>query len=162
MDKLGIEPITIGFQLINFFVLLIVLKKFLYKPVVGMLEKRSQQIAEAERVSKEIEQQKAAVEADRAQMTADFQKEAAGMMDDVKKQGEAIKQQLEQEARTKADHLLKKAQEDIQLREDTLKQEAQQQAHEAAVEMTEKILATSLTDEERARILNTAVEDFRL
>ena len=43
MEKLGIDPFSIGVQVVNFFLLLFVLKKFLYKPVVDMIKKKEQE-----------------------------------------------------------------------------------------------------------------------
>jgi len=44
MEKLGIDAQLIVLQAINFAILLYVLNRFLYKPVLGMLAKRKEQI----------------------------------------------------------------------------------------------------------------------
>ena len=40
MEKLGIEPQLLLAQLVNFGIIIFVLSKFLYKPILDMLEKR--------------------------------------------------------------------------------------------------------------------------
>ena len=44
MEKLGIEPVLLAAQIVNFLVILVVLQKLLYKPILGMLEKRKREI----------------------------------------------------------------------------------------------------------------------
>jgi F-type H+-transporting ATPase subunit b len=46
MDKLGIDPKLLLAQLVNFTIIMLLLKKFLYKPILDMLEKRKKEIAE--------------------------------------------------------------------------------------------------------------------
>lgn len=46
MEQLGIEPQLLLAQLVNFLIILFVLSKLLYKPILGMIEKRKKEIAE--------------------------------------------------------------------------------------------------------------------
>jgi len=61
--KLGINPVLLLAQIINFLILLFLFKKFLYKPILGILEKRRNYILESmrkadEAVKKEKEMEK--------------------------------------------------------------------------------------------------------
>ena len=40
MDKLGIQPLPLVAQVINFTILLVVLKKFLYAPILKILQQQ--------------------------------------------------------------------------------------------------------------------------
>src|SRR3989344_5949016 len=55
MEKLGINGIQLLAQLVNVGILLFVLKKFLYKPILHILEKRKALAEEVERKTEEVE-----------------------------------------------------------------------------------------------------------
>jgi len=42
----GIDPLLLGAQVVNFVILLFILKKFLYKPLLNLLQKRQNEIKE--------------------------------------------------------------------------------------------------------------------
>jgi len=46
MEKLGIQPIQLLLQAINFLIILLILKKFLYRPILKMLDDRKKKIDE--------------------------------------------------------------------------------------------------------------------
>src|SRR3989344_7992101 len=46
MEKLGIQPLSLLLQVINFLILLFVLKKYLYTPILNMLNDRKKKIEE--------------------------------------------------------------------------------------------------------------------
>lgn len=58
MSQLGIDPILIAFQVANFFVLMFVLKKYLYKPVVDTIEKRRANISQTDELRQELEKER--------------------------------------------------------------------------------------------------------
>src|SRR3989344_4307849 len=54
--NLGINAKVLATQIINFAVLLLILQKFAYKPVVGMLEKRREEVERANKHASELEE----------------------------------------------------------------------------------------------------------
>lgn len=60
LSDFGINPILLAAQVVNFLVLLFVLKKLLYKPVITLLDERKKKIEEslsnAEKIQKELEE----------------------------------------------------------------------------------------------------------
>lgn len=55
MEQLGINAFQLIAQGVNFVILLLVLKKFLYKPVLKLLQSRQQQIAQSAAQAAEVE-----------------------------------------------------------------------------------------------------------
>ncbi|MCL4338932.1 hypothetical protein M1271_04545, partial [Patescibacteria group bacterium] len=59
MEKLGVEPFQLLTQLFNFFLMVFILTKFLYKPITKKLEERKKKIEEgleyADRMKSEME-----------------------------------------------------------------------------------------------------------
>ncbi|MBI2018678.1 hypothetical protein HYS96_03120 [Candidatus Daviesbacteria bacterium] len=55
LNQFGINPILLAAQVVNFLILLWLLNKFLYKPIIRVLEERKQKVAEANKNAEEIE-----------------------------------------------------------------------------------------------------------
>lgn len=63
LSDFGVQPILLAAQIVNFLVLLFILQKLLYKPILKVLEERKRKIEEgllnAEKIKKELEETKA-------------------------------------------------------------------------------------------------------
>src|SRR3989338_9157846 len=46
MDKIGVEPVALLTQIINFLLMVLILSKILYKPILKMLDERKKKIEE--------------------------------------------------------------------------------------------------------------------
>lgn len=55
-NQFGINPLLLLAQVVNFAVLLFILKRFLYKPILKVLEERKEAIAESLKNAEEIEE----------------------------------------------------------------------------------------------------------
>ena len=53
----GIEPVYLAAQMVNFIILLLILKKFLYRPILKVLEERKETVAASLLNAEKIEQQ---------------------------------------------------------------------------------------------------------
>jgi F0F1-type ATP synthase membrane subunit b/b' len=69
---------------------------------------------------------------------------------------------MQQEAQAKAEHILEKAEKDAMQKQAELETQAERKAKQTALEITEKVLAASLTEDDKKRILTSAVDDLRL
>jgi len=58
MEQLGIDPLLILVQIINFGLLLFILKKVLYKPVISAIKDREEKSDKLEKQYQEIEELK--------------------------------------------------------------------------------------------------------
>ena len=113
MQKLGIDLIQILAQLANFAIVLVVLKKFLHKPVLGFLQKRKELIDEGLKLQEQMEKKLKQLEETERELTrqgtikADklarqSQKEAQEasrvVLEIARKKAQTIRQQARKEA----------------------------------------------------------------
>jgi len=89
-ETFGWEPRLFFSQVLSFIIVAFVLVKFAYKPILAVLEKRRQQIAEANLNAEKIKQQLA---------------EAEQRYSEILAKGNAEAQKMIEEARTSASHL---------------------------------------------------------
>lgn len=160
MDKLGINPTLILFQVANFFVLMFLLKKFLYKPVLKMLDKRREAIEHAENLKHELDAQKKAIEMEREQVIAGAKEEANTLFTETQKQTEEIKRNAQEEARKQAEHITERAAKQASEQEEQLRHMLEEKAQKTAVSIAENVLRTTITEEQRAQILAETAKEF--
>ena len=96
-------------QCVNFFVVILVLKRYAFGPIQKMLEQRRERIAEGEEKIKLIERQLAESEQTTAAAIAKASEEAARMINDAKLGAVAFSEQKAQEAIAQAQQILAKA-----------------------------------------------------
>ena len=110
-----IDWFTVGAQVVNFLILVGLLKRFLYKPILNTIDSREKRIAAelADAYSKKTEAQK---ELDEFQhKNEEFDKQRAGLLSQATDEAKAERQRLLDEARETADALSAKRQEALKI-----------------------------------------------
>ncbi|MCL5798272.1 MAG: F0F1 ATP synthase subunit B, partial [Patescibacteria group bacterium] len=98
MEKLGVEPFQLLTQLFNFFLMVFILTKFLYKPITKKLEERKKKIEEgleyADRMKSEMEKsdKKRQDVIDRAKL------DAKKIVEEAKKEGRKLEAEIVEKA----------------------------------------------------------------
>ncbi|MFQ5594086.1 MAG: F0F1 ATP synthase subunit B [Anaerolineae bacterium] len=114
MEKLGINVGILITQVLNFAILLFLLHRFLYKPILNMLSERRERIreglAEAERVRAEAEEQRKQYEQELAQE----RQESQARIQKAMKASEEARGEIIAEARKEAEQIKARAREEIE------------------------------------------------
>ena len=148
MDALGINGAFLIAQIVNFVLLLLILRAFLYKPMLKMLENRKQRIAEGLQAA-EVARREA--EAERAQLQAQLDSERRDAMERIaaaSKRGETLASEIEANARQEAQRIVDEAREDAVRERERILAEAQDQIAELALLAAEKVLGRELASRE--------------
>lgn len=106
-------------QLITFVLVFVLLKKFAFKPIVKMLEKRRQTIEDGIVLGEKMEKREAELEAHADKIVREARHEADKIIDNAHKESRELVRSAEKNARVKIDHMLKEA--EAQIGEDTEK-----------------------------------------
>lgn len=152
MDALGINGPFLLAQIVNFVLLLLLLRAFLYKPMLRMLDNRKQRIAEGLQAA-EVARREA--EAERAKLQAQLDQERREAMDRIavaSKRGETLASEIEANARKEAQRIVDGAREDAVHERDRIIAEAQDQIAELALLAAEKVLGRELASHEAQRV----------
>ena len=156
-DKFGISwPLFIA-QVVNFIIVLIVLKKFAFGPIQAMLEQRKNRISEGEEKLKRIETQLAESEERTSAALEEANANAKRLIEEAKDSAATLSEQKTQEAIASAQGILAKA-------EDAAKSERNQMVAELKQDFGRLVAATTagvtgkvLTEEDNKRINDEAV-----
>lgn len=144
-------------QVINFILVILVLKKFAFGPIQQMLEQRRARIAEGEEKLKRIEKQLSESEEQTAAAIAKANDEAKRLIEEARESAASLSEAKAQEAIDQAQQILAKA-------DAAAKAERQQIAAELKKEFGKLVTATTaqvtgkvLNDEDKSRINQEAL-----
>jgi F-type H+-transporting ATPase subunit b len=153
------EPNELIWTIINFAILLWLMYKFLYKPLLGAIQAREDEInnnlkkaaedrAEAERLRKEFEAQ-----------IANAQREAQEILNKAVKNATAAKEQIEADARARASELLEQATQTIEREKAKALAELRLEVANLAVAVAGKVIERNLDTEEQRRLADSFVAE---
>lgn len=151
------EPTELIWTVVNFAILFFALYKFLYKPLLGAISKREEEIntmiatakadqAEADRLRKDFEAK-----------INDAQREAQSILNQATKAATTAKEQIEGEARTKAAELIESATKTIEREKIKAVAELRGEVANLAVEIASKVIDKNLNNEEQKRLADSFV-----
>ena len=151
LSSLGINGPFLLAQIFNFFVLFFLLRRFLFKPMVNMLETRKQRIADGLQAA---EMARREAEAERAQLQTQIDTERREAMERVaaaSKRGETLAAEIESSARQDAQKIVDDARTEAVRERERIIAEAQDQIAELAMLAAEKVLGRELSSRDAQR-----------
>jgi F-type H+-transporting ATPase subunit b len=147
-------------QAVNFLLLMFLLTKLLYKPLVAKMEERTQAIkksldeAQAARAEAQRERQEHAAKIQAAHAEAQAIRSAA------LKEAAEEQRRLIQSAREEADRLVVAAKEELAQDVRRAKQDLRQEVSDLAIQVAERLMRKSLRDGDHRRIVDDAISQL--
>lgn len=135
---------TLLIQMANFVVLLWLLNRFLYKPILNVIEERKRRLEESERSVRELQERTARqweayqAELQKAKSSAGAEKER------LKAEGAEAERRLLEQVRAEAARSVEEARRKVQQEMERAREALGAQADSIGLEMAEKILGRSL------------------
>ena len=154
---------TIFWMLLMFIIVLVILKKFAWKPILNALDKREKSIEEslrsADRAREEMEQLKA----DNEKILAEARLERDGMLKETKQTSDKILSQARHKAGEEGKRLIEMAREQIENEKTSAVSEIRKQVAELSVNIAEKILRVKLKDDKQQKeLIDKLLKDIKL
>ena len=146
------------YTVVNVLILFLLLRKFLYKPVMNIIAQRQKQVDDA-LAAAETSKKEAATALNTAQdKLRNVDAEAAARRTAYEEQAETAKQQLLAEAQKQADAIVAEGKAAAEAERQHKLREADAQTTALAREMCEKLLARNLTQQDDARLLDDLLQ----
>ncbi len=160
MKELGIDPKLLLAQLINFAILVFVLKKFLYKPIISMLDKRKKEIDDGLKLAEKMKTEEEKLEDKHRKVIEAARKEAKDIVDEAKKQAKTQTKEIIEKAHKDAGEVLAKAKEQIVMARKENEKELREEAVDMAVAMIKRVLPISVSVDEQRKLLARQIKDL--
>lgn len=158
-EQFGVQPVLLAAQAVNFLVLLFILKKFLYGPVLRVLEERKKRIAQSLKEAEEIEKKLAKTEEDRQKTLQKALDEAQRLIDDATKSANQIVSEARGKAVKDMEEIMKKGQEAVRLEKEKMRQEIRQELGELVAISLEKVVKKSLNLKDQKRLIQETLKE---
>lgn len=152
--------VTLLIQLVNFLILIVLLSKFLYKPLTAFLAERAagieQSLAEAKAAREAVTRAEAARQ---AQILA-AQREAAALREQVQREVEAERQRLLAASREETQRMLAEARSAIETETRRARAALREEAVALSLAAAERLLGRALTGEDQRRLAEEYVREL--
>ncbi|MFN3556716.1 MAG: F0F1 ATP synthase subunit B [Bacteroidales bacterium] len=148
------ELVTPGIGLIfwmtlSFGLVLLILRKFAWKPILQTIKERENYIASSLRESKRIQRELAELDTTKAKLLAQAKEKADEVILQAKQDGEQLIRKAQQQAREDASRIVEAARNNIQAERRAVEREIREQIVALTVEMAQKLLKEEFEDENR-------------
>jgi F-type H+-transporting ATPase subunit b len=156
--SLGVNlPLLVVF-IINFIVLFILLRLFLYKPVLKMLDERAQRTKEgmelAEATKKEFEQAKGEVQ----KQIENGRQEAQAIIAQALQTGERLKEESRAEAAKQAQGIIDRTKAELETERDKIVGDLRREFVELSVLAAEKVIKETLDREKHRKLIEETLQ----
>ncbi|MEN9937207.1 MAG: hypothetical protein RLZZ387_3786 [Chloroflexota bacterium] len=144
MEKLGINWALLIAQLFNVILLVWLLTRFLYKPVLNMLNERTRRIQESLQDAEKVKEQLANARRDYDAELAKARQEAAGILAQAQDRARGQEQEIIAQARVEADRIRQEAREQAERERDQLLRDLKGQMAELVTLTASRVLGEEL------------------
>ena len=146
------------YTVVNVLVLFLLLRKFLYKPVMNIIAQRQKQVDDALNAAETSKKEAAAAMNAAQEKLRGVDNEAAARRTAYEQQAETEKQQLLADARKQADAIVAEGKAAAEAERQNKLRQADAQTTALARAMCEKLLSRNLTEQDDARLLDDLLE----
>lgn len=160
MERFGIEPVFLAMQVLSFGILAYVLYRFMMKPIIATVDDRNARIESGLRYADEMKAKLAATQQETAAILKQASLDASRLVDEARKSAKDYLDRQTQEAAAKANDILVKAQQAIELEHKKMLADARGEIARLVVVTTERVLARKLSDADRAAYNDTASREL--
>ena len=144
MEKLGINPGLLIAQIFNVVLLVWLLTRFLYRPVLNMLNERTRRIQESLKETEQVKEQLARANEDYDQKLAQARQEAAAILAQAQERAKLQEAEIIAQARQEADRIRSDAREQAVQERDGLMRDLKNQMADLVTITASRVLGEEL------------------
>ena len=160
MEQLGIDPKLLISQIVNFVIILFILQKLLYKPILDMLNKRKKEIAEGVSLTEKMRLEEEKFKEKQEHAMAKAREEAVVIIEEAKKEAKDVEKELIADAHKEAEAIIERAKADavevVKNEEVRLRKEAV----ELSVALSKRLLSSVMSAKEQHAFIAKRMKDL--
>ena len=160
MDLLKVEPGLIIWTVVTFLLLLAILWKFAWNPILGALDARERAIQKTIEDAERLQAEAQSILEEHQKRLGEAREERNKILDEARTAGEHLKNDVLEKARNEADQVLVRAKRQIELETEQALLTIRDQAADLAIKAAERVIQRALTDEDQRRFAREAVEEL--
>jgi len=153
LDKLGINLGYLLVQIFNFAIMFVVLKKWLYEPVLRLLQERREMLARAVEDARVAAEARANAEQEAQKILAEARAKADEIIREARERAEEQKRAILEEAKAEAEKIKQEALAEVEEERNRVLAELREQIAALAVAAAHKIVGASLDEQRQHELL---------
>ena len=163
MNLVTPDPGLLFWMVLSFAILLFILKKFAWKPVLKMIKEREDSIAKQLDAAKAAKEQMEQLNAENEKIMKQARAEREEMLREAKATKDKIVAEAQDAAKIEADKIISAARAEIQAEKDAAMAELSEKVGQLSIEIAEKILRRELsTDTKQGDYMKNLVASISL
>lgn len=155
-----VDPGLYIWTIIIFLVLLFLLMKFAWKPLLAMLEKREDNIRQALLDAEKAREELANVKEDTEKLLNEARTESQAIVAAGKKSAERMKDEIVEKAQSKSDALLADVKKQIELEKDRAIVEVRAEVVNLSLQVAEKLIRKNLSKDDNLKLINESLSSI--
>lgn len=155
------DPGLFIWTIVTFLVLLALLAKFAWRPLLEALDTRQNAIRKSLDDAQQARQELERLNAESAQIIARSRQEADAIITQSRADGDRLREEIRQKARSEADLIVKNAERQIQLETNRAIEQIRHEAVDLSVMIASKIIQRNLTKEDNERLIDEALRQVQ-
>ena len=160
LKDFGIQPTLLVAQIVNFLIILFLLKKFFYKPIIKLLDDRKKKIEESLKNAELIEERLQQTEEKSTQIIEESRRNSQNLISESKKEADRILAQAAIEARKSTEQTILDAQTQINLQKVEMKKELEKETLSLVVAVVNKVLGRTVSPKEKQVLTSRAASEI--
>lgn len=161
LTRFGIQPTLLLAQIVNFTIILFVLKKFFYKPISKALDDRKRRIEESLKNADEIEARLKKTEEKTDQILESARSQSQNIIAGANKEAERIYETASLEARELTDEAVSKAREQIEKQRQEMQKQLEKETLAMVSLVVKKVIGRNLKENERQSLSTKAISEIQ-
>lgn len=157
LGTFGIRGDLFAAQLVNFLIVLLVLWRFVYKPIIAILDKREAAIAKSMKDVEEISARMKATEAERSAILTSVHKEAQAIIEGAMRETDARKNEMLEAAKREVERVIAKGKEQLAAEREASLLALRKDVVDIAVRAAAKIVTEGLTEKKSQSLAEEVV-----
>ncbi|MGN7399342.1 F0F1 ATP synthase subunit B [Cytobacillus praedii] len=147
------------YQLIAFIILLLLLKKFAWGPLMGIMKEREEHIAsEIESAEQSRTEAKKLLEEQR-NLLKEARNDAQGLIESAKKQGDVQREEIIAAARAESERIKQSAKVEIEQQKEQAVAAIREQVASLSVLIASKVIEKELSAEDQEKLINEYIQE---
>ena len=154
------DPGLFFWTIATFLVLLFLLKKFAWGPLLAALDDRQRMIQESLDGAKEAKQELERLQEESREIISQARSEAQAIVAKSKSEGEKLRAELKQSARAEADTILVEAEKQIQVEKEKAVAQIKNEVVELSLLVASRLISKSLSREDSQSLVEESLRKF--
>ncbi len=156
----GVQPVYLAAQMVNFLILLVILNKFLFKPILKVLEERKRTVSETLSNADQIKSKLSQAEQDVEAKLSDASRQAKMILENASNQAQKIIEDARQKAQQDADEIIHNGKEAVDAERQAMKKEVQKEFAGLLVLGVEKVSGKVLKEVDHGKIVEQTIKSL--